>query len=87
LASGPLADPEPAAIAIASRGSGSAPAALTEAELESRTGPDEGAERMVAFVVRLDAAMRELARQGHALGIGRAVWIDRTMRAWDGTAP
>jgi ParB/RepB/Spo0J family partition protein len=32
---------------------------------------DDRTERMVAFVVRLDATMRELAREGHALGIGR----------------
>jgi hypothetical protein len=50
------------------------------------TTMDEGdrTEHMMAFVVRLDAALRDLAGEGHALGISRSVWVDRTMRAWDG---
>jgi hypothetical protein len=45
---------------------------------------DATVERMIAYVVRLDAALGELAREGRALGIERAVWVDRAMRAWDG---
>ena len=37
-----------------------------------------------AFVKVLDATLRDLAQEGHALGVSRAVWVDRTMRAWDG---
>jgi ParB family chromosome partitioning protein len=39
---------------------------------------------MEAFVKVLDATLRDLAGEGHALGISRSVWVDRTMRAWDG---
>jgi hypothetical protein len=39
---------------------------------------------MVAFVVRLDAALREFPREACELGIDRSIWVDRSMRAWDG---
>ena len=67
----------------ASRVSNSAPDALSDVATPPRTADDDRPERMVAFVVRLDATLRDLAAEGHALGIDRSVWVDRTMRAWD----
>ncbi len=74
------------ALAVASVGQVAASTATTSTDgaPERLTPVDDSAERMVAFVVRFDAALREFAREGRELGIGHAVWVDRTMRAWDG---
>jgi ParB/RepB/Spo0J family partition protein len=60
------------------------PAGLADAASAAGPGTDDRAERMVAFVVRLDAALREFAREACELGIDRSIWVDRSMRAWDG---
>ena len=62
--------------------SDSGPTGATEVQTASGPG-DDRAERMVAFVVRLDGTLRELAREGQEMGIDRSVWVDRAMRAWD----
>jgi hypothetical protein len=69
---------------MASHESGSVPIAVTDTQPEPRITADDRAERMVAFVVRLDATLRDLVREGKALGIDRSIWVDRAMRAWDG---
>lgn len=51
--------------------------AVSEPETDVQIGEVE------TFVKVLDATLRDLARQGRALGVSRAVWVDRTMRAWD----
>ena len=59
------------------------PTGPADAASSAGPGTDDRTERMVAFVVRLDTALRELARDGRDLGIDRSVWVDRSMRAWD----
>jgi ParB/RepB/Spo0J family partition protein len=71
------------ATAATSRESDPEPFVLPHGGTPSQALADDRAEQLVAFVVRLDAKLRDLAREGHALGVSRSVWVDRTMRAWD----
>jgi hypothetical protein len=71
------------ATAASSRESDPEPVVLPHRGTPSQALANDRAEQLVAFVVRLDAKLRDLAREGHALGVSRSVWVDRTMRAWE----
>jgi ParB/RepB/Spo0J family partition protein len=64
--------------------SSSPPVATATIPRRDETELDNTIGEMEAFVKVLDASLRDLVRTGKALGIDRSIWVDRSMRAWDG---
>ncbi len=60
------------------------PSGATATLRRTGTEPDTQLGEMEAFVMVLDATLRDLVQTGKAVGISRSVWVDRAMRAWDG---